>query len=317
MSDSSPIDNLLGIFQNQLERDWRTFRDIEGNDTARGASYEDALSDILSEYFGGIYNVETNCSVMDANLECFNEFDSSSQNEFDVVSLFRQANPRVILREGDITWVPLSAIAFLCEAKSKVDTGRLEDDLEKLESLRLLEADPDDRFPTKVSGDVTVDHQVHCLVYDRAEISNSAMTDLLDTYSTAWDIVLIVETDTVIVNGTIPYIEFLRDEAAATQLDAISDDSEGGMARAIDDPTHDFISVSNGFAWFMIVIGLSIPIPLSVQTVELFRNIVKETPSGAQYGAKTSVTSDDTLLSPLEPEDVEEVDPDDNLTDTD
>lgn len=302
MANTSPIDNLLSTFQNQLERDWRKFRNIEGNDTSRGSSYESALSNILNKYFEGIYKIETNCSIMDMELKCFDEFRSSSQNEFDVVALFRQASPRVILKEGDVTWIPLSAVAFLCESKSKVDKGRLKSDLKKFQILRSIESDPDDRFPTKVHGDFNVDHQIHCLVYDKSEISNSTMTDLLEKYTDAWDIILVVETDTIILNSTVPYVDLLRNQAIGTQMDAISSDTDGDVVRKIANPTHNFMSVSNGFAWFMIVLSATIPVPLAIQTTELFTNLIKETKSGLQYGAKTSVDSDDTIIGPVDPD---------------
>lgn len=111
-------EGLINRFQTQLEHQWSRYRDIEGDDSARGSSYESALCDLLDEYFGGRFDLHTNCSIMDDRLDCFEAFDESAENEIDVVALFSHATPRLVLREGDIQWVPLAGVSFLCEVKS-------------------------------------------------------------------------------------------------------------------------------------------------------------------------------------------------------
>lgn len=205
MTDISSADELTRRFQTQLDHEWQRFRDIDANDTSRGSSYETELSNILESYLGSSYEIVTNCSIMDRDLECFDTFETSGQNEFDVVSLFCQAIPRIVVEEGKIRWVPLPSIAFVCEVKSRVDKGRLSSDLDKLSTLRSLEGDPADRFPTKMQGPSTVDRQIHCLVYDQASIANDTFTELLAQSQNSWDMVLIVEENVLVVNETLPF----------------------------------------------------------------------------------------------------------------
>ena len=297
MSDGLSPEGVIEVFQTQLDRDWAIFRTIEGNDTARGMSYEEGLYEVLSQYFEGIYALETNCSVMDDDLDCIEAFDPHSKNEVDVVALFKQAVPRVILRRRKVTWIPLSAVAFLCEVKSKVDSGRLEADLLKLEILRSIEGDPKERFKNQVRGNFVVDRQIHCLVYDQAEIANDTMTELLNECAGAWDMVLIVKSNTLIVNGTLPYSFILRNHASSNRLDEIAGDEEGGgVTRVMKIPPSGILSVDNGFAWFMILLGWSVPYPFIVQTTTLFENIAKSLGTGAQHGARTEVVGSEGLL---------------------
>jgi hypothetical protein len=117
---------------------------------------------------------------MDEQLACFDLFSDDSENEIDVMALFSHASPRIILQETDVNWVPLEGISFLCEIKSRIDKGRLESDLEKLEIVRSIEVDPDDRFGTDVTGSYSVYYQLHCLVYDQSSISDDTLESILN-----------------------------------------------------------------------------------------------------------------------------------------
>lgn len=309
MAEINTPTGLIRNFQTQLEHQWQRYRGTEGDDSARGSSYESALQDLLDEYFGGRFDIWSNCSVMDSQLACFDTFEKNAQNEIDVVALFSQASPRIVLREMDMNWVPLEGISFLCEVKSRVDKGRLESDLRKLEILRELEIDPDDRFPTKVHGDYTVDHQLHCLIYDKGTISDDTLNSLLDG-SDAWDLVLLVEDDTLIVNGTLPILPHLRSMAVSSQvMNADDEENDGDRVMEAQLPANvdcSCISLSNGLAWFILAISVTIPVPLGVGTSSCLFRLLQQSITGLQWGAKSEVTKEDTVeWKSVDPEDIE------------
>lgn len=298
MPETNSPERLINRFQTQLKHDWSRFRDIEGDDSARGNSYESAFRDLLAEYFGGRFDIYTNCSVMDTHLSCFDEFGNGVSNEVDVVSLFSHATPKIVLREREMTWIPLEGVSFLCEIKSRVDKGRLKSDLEKLSVLRSLETDPDDRFGITVSGDYSVDHQIHCLVYDKSSISDDSLNSLLDG-TNAWDLVLLVEDDILIVNQTLPVQRVLAATAAASQIpdpynddrldDVLGNDGEAKSVKFPGDSSRSSISIDSGLAWFMLALSISIPWPVGLTTVDHLSQLAMFSKTNLQSGASTSI----------------------------
>lgn len=293
MTEINSPEGLIRRFQTQLEHQWRRYRDIEADDSARGSSYESALRDVLQMYFGGRFDLHTNCSVMDQNLACFDAFHQNAQNEIDVLALFSHATPRIVLHEGDIQWVPLAGISFLCEVKSRIEKGKLKTDLEKLKILRSLEKDPNDRFGTKVHGDLTVDHQLHCLIYDRAQIADTTMESLLKG-SDAWDLLLIVEEDTLVINSTLPVLKIIERSAIGSHLIDNKRDPERKRVASPDEEIH-FISSSNGLAWFILSLSHSIPVPIGISTANTLHELITYSMTGMEYGATTEVNDDDMV----------------------
>lgn len=289
MTDVNSPEGLISNFQTQLEHQWRRFRDIEGDDSARGSSYEAALQQLLEEYFGGRFDILSNCSIMDSQLACFNSFRNNAQNEIDVVALFSHASPRIILRETNLNWVPLEGVSFLCEVKSRIDKPRLESDLEKLEIVRDLEMDPDERFGTKVHGEYSVDHQLHCLVYDRCSISNNSLNSLLKENS-VWDMVLLVEDDILIVNNTLPVIEYLHAMAVSSQTQNVEKEFDEPMEIVTPGEEDSYcLSLGNGLAWFIIALSITIPVPLGVTTVSSLSQLVSRSSTEVKLGATSSI----------------------------
>ena len=290
---------LISNFQTQLEHDWSRFRDLEGDDSARGASYEKAFRDLLNEYLGGRFDFYTNCSVMDENLDCFEEFGDGPNNEVDIVSLFSHSTPRLVLREENMTWVPLEGISFLCEVKSRVDKQRLGSDIDKLSILRELEKDPDERFGPTVSGDCSVNHQIHCLVYDESSISDKSLMSKLEG-NTAWDLVLLVKDDILIVNQSLPIQEYLLTTAVASQLPNPQEDEripteEGSYPKKIvfpGDSESNALSIDSGLTWFMLALAGSIPWPIGHTTTNHLSQLAMASKTNVQFGASTSITEE-------------------------
>jgi hypothetical protein len=149
---------LFEKFSDRLRRDWEDHT-IPSNPTVRGSSYKEGLANFLRQYFGNKYIVSTNVYLIDNRLACFDVF-TDGQNEFDVVATFSQAEPRISIESGDVQWIPLSSAAFLCEMKSKLTKPNLESNLEKLQSICQLAANPGDRFIGNVPGEYSTNRHI-------------------------------------------------------------------------------------------------------------------------------------------------------------
>jgi hypothetical protein len=255
---------LVEGFNEQLRGKWVDHRRQAFNSNTKGAAYENALADLLKEYFGGIYDIRTRTAVIDEYLECFDVF-SAGTAEFDVVANFSQAVPRVILESGDMKWVPYDGTAFICEVKSEINTSKLEDDLAKLAKLKKIEADNQyNRFPNNSGGtrmytepergqkknpqEIYVNHQLKCLVYDECSISESSLREIAETDTEIWDLILIADENILYVSPELPFVD--------AWIDRISFNGE-----SFELPEDTLLPLTDGFVWFIIALSVSIPRP--------------------------------------------------------
>lgn len=64
---------LFEKIQEQLQHDWKQWRDIYAN--SKGLTYEQSLANFLESYFGGVYDINTRVATIDSELRCFDVFD--------------------------------------------------------------------------------------------------------------------------------------------------------------------------------------------------------------------------------------------------
>lgn len=244
--------------RSQLLREWKYLRNQAHNPANKGASYENGLRDLLSKYYGGLYEFYTEPVVIDSNLDVFDTFDTTrGQHEIDVVALFRQANPQIVFDIEEMTYVPLEGVAFICEVKNKVDKGRLEGDLEKLSKLRNL-TNSDRSFGPMISGDYTTTNQLLCLVYDQSQIADETRNELLWDYKFAWDIVLIIDDDEIFINTQLPSSDIFNKTFSI---------HHPNLGEGTTQYTSPIISENNALMTFFLLLSISIPTPMSVSTI--------------------------------------------------
>jgi hypothetical protein len=148
-----------------------------------------------------------------------------------------------------MNWVPYDGVAFTCEVKSSLSKSNLEKDLKKLNILEELRGNPTKRFPQNLTGtDMVVPHQLHCLVYDENEISRQSRNELFYEYPSAWDLLLIVDEDKLLLNSTLPYARHL-------------------FGRDRQEGEFQWCHIENGLLWLIVALSVSIPQPPVVQTV--------------------------------------------------
>lgn len=297
VSKEEEIVTLFEGIQEQLNQDWIRFRDQHHNPSNKGASYEEALGDFLHKYYKGVYEIQTETVVIDKNLDVFESFDTSrGEHEIDLVGLFESARPRIVFDIGEMTYVPLTGVAFLCEVKSKIDSGRLEKDLSKLRKVSDLAKKEDRSFPFSQTGNYTTENQIKCLVYDENSISEETLVDKLIENRESWDLLLLVQDNVLFVNSTLPIFndisgpadifsdeldieEITFDVPDSSETDEISPDeifeAEAELRHAVR-RSRNFGTLNHGLSWFLLLLSASIPRPLGVETTDTLRNLLEE-----------------------------------------
>jgi len=287
-------EELLEALQEQLRSEYEDLRGIHAN--SKGDQYERRLSKLIERYVGGQYDVRTRAALIDSEGESFEQFDfQTGEEEIDLVAVFKQSNPQIVFETGNeepLSWVPYEGLAFLCEVKSALTKSALEADLDKLEKVRQIEQAGDDRFGPNVGGEYTIEEPLRCLVYDSAQIADDTLEDILSDRLAEWDLVLIAEEDTLILNADLPMAGEVipsSDSFGPSELDEslppeVLDfvEEETGI-----DTDPEMVTLEKGLLWFITTLALSIPDPLSVSTV----NSVISLSQGltVNYGASTSV----------------------------
>ncbi|WP_126662015.1 DUF6602 domain-containing protein [Haloterrigena salifodinae] len=243
------ISDLLTGLRQKLRTQWREYRSQSYNQNTKGEAYEQALANLLTDYVGGAYDIRTRTAVIDDNLDCFELF-TPAQNEIDVVATFPQATPQIVFQSQGMTWVPYHGVAFICEVKSRLTTTALRNDLEKTGKLQQIEREGS--FGVTIGGNMTVNHQLKCLVYDdSSNVNEETMVEILEENLEAWDLVLLVEEDMIIAHPKLPFTETLENPLF---MYTKSENKGSVLAR-------------NGLFWLLTYISVSIPHPPSLVTV--------------------------------------------------
>lgn len=272
-------------FRTNLHSQWEQHRDHAFNANTKGAAYESALKEFLDEYFAPIYNIRTRTAVIDRELQCFDLL-NPGESELDVVSVFKQAVPGIIMEAGEMGWVPYDSVAFVCEVKSKLTAPALEKDLEKF--AKLSELGRQNRFTSGQTGQTqmylvddenressmktTVNHQLKCLVYDEKSIDPETLLNTAMVAPEIWDLILIVEDDLLIVSPNLPFVDAWQNR--------VSWDMD-------DSPEHvfpDFVVLPEGIVWFIILLVISIPRPIPFDaSAALLRLVQRDWRDGGSF----------------------------------
>lgn len=296
---------LLNEVSKQLQSEWQEYRRIYAN--SKGATYEESFSDLLGSYFGGVYEINTRVAPIDPKLRCFDIFDFQSGNdELDIVALFQNSKPRIIFETGEgagkLKWVPYEGVAFICEVKSSLQKQKLSDDLKKLEQVSKLDDTINQRFGAYGKGEFTSKDPTKCLVYNEESIADDTLERLLSENMEAWDMLLIVEDDLLILNTQLPFADlFVPSSEHFVQSTGISQkDLLQSIEHVNEHPEYEdipeldvdpnVVTVSDGLLWFLIAISATIPDPYTVNTANSFLALTE----GRRFntGAKTKTGKD-------------------------
>lgn len=280
MSNSTDPNAIITGFNEKLRSQWEQHRRQAFNSNTKGAVFENTLQEFLLDYFEGVYDVRTRTVVIDEYLKCFEVFNSGN-SEFDVVTSFKQSVPRMIFKSNEMTWVPYDGVAFVAEVKSEINTSKLESDLEKFAKLTQIEPDSQySRFPrgTAVTRmyiepepgkkgykkKVHVNHQLKCLVYDSASISDSSLRKRLGVDTEIWDLLLIVDENILYVSPELPFSDVWKHRGVKTSNVEVSKEM-----------WPDIISLDDGLVWFILLLSISIPRPAPFDVTPALLHLVQ------------------------------------------
>lgn len=88
-----------------LKNRFNELRNQHFNANSKGYEYEKIAAAFLCEYLGGILDLHTRKVLLDRDLKAFEVF-TEGQNEFDVVATFKNAMPRLVMKVGEMSYLP-------------------------------------------------------------------------------------------------------------------------------------------------------------------------------------------------------------------
>lgn len=236
-------------FKRQLTSKFETYASIHFNYNTKGSYYEKVIAHILNDYLGSRFDFQTRTQLIDANMRYLEIFEGKT-SEVDIVGVFKNASPRIILSIGETHIVPYDAAALLLEVKSKMDANSLSNDLQKLQKLSLL-PNRDDRFFPKMTTEYNVMYPLRILFYLKRNVDENKFKDLLERYIATWDAIFILQKDTLIINKRLPFFRLIMKALGAERFDN----------------SKYIVWTSDSFIMFLSLICYSIPSTIKVDAI--------------------------------------------------
>ena len=192
---------ILDAIEKQLKNRFQEIFDEKYNQNTKGFDYEQLLGEFLQEYLGGAFNFLIRVGVIDNEL-MVNSVLEKTQNEFDIVAIYKQATPKLVHHR----LIPYDSVAFIIEAKQTLSISKLEKDLKKFDKLRKLQV-----FCNRVRNNYPTSFQIgrplRVLFYFEKHINIKKFCAKLTEFNKAWDICIILKENITILNSTLPYVQ--------------------------------------------------------------------------------------------------------------
>lgn len=192
---------ILTRIEEQLKTKFEELRNEKYNQNTKGYDYEEIVKQFLEDYIGGGFEVLIRMGVLDAELKVLN-FLKPTENEFDVIGLYRNAVPKLVHRR----LVPYDSVAFIFEIKQTLTITNLKDDLAKFERIKNLKINKQRFnfncwFPKNL-----IKRPLRVLFYYELHANIEKVCELLNS-SDSWDLCVILKEDNVLMNSTIPFVK--------------------------------------------------------------------------------------------------------------
>jgi hypothetical protein len=204
MTDQSDPARILKGIDASLRNKFEEIRKQSFNQNTKGYEYEKAVSNFLSDYLSSLFDFHTRVAVIDKDLKVFNMF-KTGENDFDVVATFRNACPKIVLKTGDMEFIPFDAAAFFIEVKQTLTKESLEKDLSKLEKLNAFDCSK--RFGVTFSGQFSVNRPIKTLFYYETGIAEETLAQILVGRPNSWDLLLRFSDDLLLGNCVLPVVK--------------------------------------------------------------------------------------------------------------
>jgi hypothetical protein len=197
---------ILDGIDKQLNNRFCELRSQTYNPNTKGFDYELVLKGFFESYLGGAFEFLVRVGILDYELKVKSVL-KPEQNEFDVVAIYRNAMPKLVLNR----MVPYDSIAFIVEAKQTLTTPFLRSDLKKFSKLEELKVNPNrgKRIPDLIDSqgkEVTLKRPLRFLFYYEAKADMKKVNQLLcGELGKFWDICVVLKENTVLLNKTLPF----------------------------------------------------------------------------------------------------------------
>lgn len=241
--------NLLNQIDNEVRKEFDSHRTQRSHTTTKGLNYEDIVNEALTKYLGAHFEFSTRAEIIDNELEFINVFPEEGSNQFDVVASFKTSIPRLIFEMRNTKVVPLDSVAFIIEVAQTLEKGKLEKDLKKfakLDKLKIYE----ERLGIRVQGDYVIERPIKILFYYEKEIDDETLKQLMQDFSPNWDLLIIFKDDKLWLNPNLPFVKKFY-----------------GSEEPYLEQAHSLLKL-------IIVLSVSIPVPISVNTLPVFQNLL-------------------------------------------
>jgi hypothetical protein len=110
-----------------MKDEFKRYEKIYYNTNTKGSDYEKVLQSILTDYLGSRFEFHTRAQIIDAEME-YIKFLQHGSNELDVVGIFYNTTPKIVLKMKDHVLVPYDAVALISEVKFHLNKTNLEKD---------------------------------------------------------------------------------------------------------------------------------------------------------------------------------------------
>jgi hypothetical protein len=195
------IEELVEAFNKSLRKEFEVTSDVPSASNVKGMSYENTLKEFLEKYLGGVFAFNTRVALVDDDHKVFRLF-SSKENEFDVVATYKTSFPNTIFQHSEVKYVSYDSCAFIIEVAQTLTKPQIEDDLDKLSKLSELGLRGGNSACVK--GPNNIFYVPRLLFYDKHEIDQNVMMNLLEENVGSWELVLVFEKDLLFVNHRLP-----------------------------------------------------------------------------------------------------------------
>jgi hypothetical protein len=243
----------LESINKELRSKFEELRSLKLNANTKGGEYEKHVANLLHDYLGSRFEFHVRAHLIDAEMEYLNIF-STGENEIDIIGTFSNALPRIILKVGDTRYVSYDAVAFTVDIKSRLDRQKLGQDLDKLSKISKLRKSPPAVGSVMYARSHFLDRPLRCLFYFEKSIDRIEMEKILDKYYSAWDIILLIDNNEILLNGSLPIVKQIMSQ---NSLDGTIL-SWGG---------------DNCFIMLLNIISATIPVYLEVDVTKTFLNL--------------------------------------------
>jgi hypothetical protein len=195
---------LLDTIEEQLKTKFAELRDQRYNPNTKGYDYEEIVKEFFEAYVGGAFELLIRVGLLDVELKVLSVL-KPSENEFDVVALYKNAVPRLVQHR----LVPYDSVAFIIEVKQTLTLPNLEADLLKLSKLDELQITPERICSnTGFFTQYQLKRPIRLLFYYEVQADMEKVYETLSgKYANAWDICVILTENVVFTNSTLPFVK--------------------------------------------------------------------------------------------------------------